>query len=277
VSQLQDLNKKYFELEKFIQSKGKNGVLIAFSGGVDSSTLAAMTHKILGKKAIAVTAQSQTYTKKELETAKKTAKEIGIRHLIIETNEIEDEKFNSNPEDRCFYCKKELLKVMLRKATELHFGVVFEGTNLSDLKDHRPGFEAVKQAKNVYSPWFKTGFTKSEIRELAKNMGLSAHDRLAQPCLATRIPYNEKITAEKLKRVEAAEEMIKELTGAKLLRVRDHDGLARIEIGKEERNLFFNEARLDKIGANLRNLGFKYATFDVEGYQSGSMLKTLKE
>ncbi len=220
MTSVNDLNQKYLDLEKFIRVKGKKGVLIAFSGGVDSSTLAAISYKILGDKAIAVTAQSQTYTKKELETAKKTAKEIGIKHLIIETTEINNEKFNKNSENRCYYCKKELLEAMLNKAHELDFGVVFEGTNFSDLKDHRPGFDAVKETKNIYSPWYETGFTKNEIRELAKKIGLSAHDRLAQPCLATRIPYHEKITAEKLSRVEAAEDMIKELTGVRVLRVR---------------------------------------------------------
>ncbi len=173
--------------------------------------------------------------------------------------------------------QKELLEEILRKANELNFEAIFEGTNYSDLREHRPGFDAVKQTKNVYSPWFETGFTKNEIRKLAKKMGLSAHDRLAQPCLATRIPYHQKITAEKLKRVEAAEEMIKELTGAKVLRVRDHDGLARIEVGKEERKLFFTEECFDKLAMNLRKLGFKYVTFDIGGYESGSMLKTLKE
>ena len=271
------VNQKYVKLKKFIKAKGKNGVLIAFSGGVDSSTLAAVTHKILGKNVIAVTAKSQTYTKKELETAQKTAKEIGIKHLTIVTTELNNAKFNSNPENRCYYCKKELLDAMLRKANELNFGAVFEGTNYSDLKDHRPGFDAVAETKNVYSPWFETGFTKNEIRELSKKMGLSAHDRLAQPCLATRIPYHEKITAEKLNRIETAEEMIKELTGVKLLRVRDHNGLARIEVGKEERKIFFSEECLEKIAANLRKLGFKYAALDIEGYQSGSMLKTLDD
>jgi uncharacterized protein len=209
--------------------------------------------------------------------AKKTAKEIGIRHLIIETNEIDNEKFNNNPENRCFFCKKELLEEIQRKANELNFGAIFEGTNYSDLREHRPGFDAVKQAKNVYSPWFETGFTKNEIRELAKKMGLSAHDRLDQPCLATRIPYHQKITVEKLKRVEAAEEMIKELTGVKVLRVRDHNGLARIEVGKEERKLFFSEECFDKLAMNLSKLGFKYVTFDIGGYESGSMLKTSEE
>jgi uncharacterized protein len=159
---VKDVDQKYAELEKFIQAKGKNGVLIAFSGGVDSSTLAAVTHKILGRKVIAVTAQSQTYTKEELEMAKETAKEIGIKHLTIETSEIANEKFSNNPENRCYYCKKELLETMLRKANELNFEAVFEGTNYSDLKDHRPGFDAVKETKNVYSPWFETGFTKKK-------------------------------------------------------------------------------------------------------------------
>jgi pyridinium-3,5-biscarboxylic acid mononucleotide sulfurtransferase len=277
VINLENSNKKCDELEQYILEKGKDGVLIAFSGGVDSSTLAAVAHKILGPKAIAVTAQSQTYTKKELSTAKETAREIGIKHIIIETNEISDEKFNSNPENRCYYCKKELLQAILKKAKELNFKAVFEGTNYSDLAEHRPGFDAVKETRNVYSPWFETGFTKTEIRELAKKIGLSAHDRMAHPCLATRIPYHEKITVEKLTRIEAAEDLIKELTGAKLLRVRDHNGIARIEVGKEERKLFFNEECLDKISSDLTKLGFTYVTFDIAGYQSGSMLRGLRK
>ena len=250
-------------------------MILAFSGGVDSSTLAAICQRVLGEKAIAVTAKSPTYTAEELETAKKTAKEIGIKHRIVETDELSNEKYCENPENRCYYCKKELLQHLQRIAEKLGYRAVFEGTNFSDLGEHRPGFEAVKEMKNVYSPWVETEFTKTEIRTLSKKLGLSVYDRLAQPCLATRIPYHERITKEKLTRVAEAEKIIKEITGVNQLRVRDHNGLARIEVGKEERKLFFKEECLDKIAESLTKLGFKYATFDLEGYRSGSMLKTL--
>lgn len=270
-----DSDEKYRNLQNFIQEKGKHGVVLAFSGGVDSSTLAAICQRVLGAKAIAVTAKSPTYTAEELETAKKTAKEIGIKHRIVETDELSNEKYCENPENRCYYCKKELLQQLQKIAEKLGYRAVFEGTNFSDLREHRPGFEAVKEMKNVYSPWVETEFTKTEIRTLSKKLGLSIYDRLAQPCLATRIPYNERITKEKLTRVADAEKIIKEITGVKELRVRDHKGLARIEVGKEERKLFFKDECLDKIAESLTKLGFKYATFDLEGYRSGSMLKAL--
>ncbi|HVP16943.1 MAG TPA: ATP-dependent sacrificial sulfur transferase LarE [candidate division Zixibacteria bacterium] len=269
------LDEKYRNLENFIRGKGRHGVVVAFSGGVDSSTLAAICQRVLGKKAIAVTAKSPTYTTQELETAKETAKEIGIKHRIVETDELSNEKYCENPENRCYYCKKELLQHLQRIAGKLGYRAVFEGTNFSDLGEHRPGFEAVKEMKSVYSPWVETEFTKTEIRTLSKKLGLSVYDRLAQPCLATRIPYHERITKEKLTRVAEAEKVIKEITGVNQLRVRDHNGLARIEVGKEERKLFFKVEYLDKIADSLTKLGFKYATFDLEGYRSGSMLKTL--
>ncbi len=274
---MKDLGIKYSELEQFIRAKGENGVVIAFSGGVDSSTLAAVCYKVLGDKAIAVTAKSATYTPEELETANATAKEIGIRHLVVETNELFNENYCQNPENRCYYCKHELLEQLKKTAKTLGFGAVFEGTNFSDLTDHRPGYTAVKEMENVFSPWAETGFTKTEIRDLAKKLGLSAHDRLPQPCLATRIPYHERITAEKLTRVSKAEKFIRDLTGVKQLRVRYHNGLARIEVGKEERQVFFSVEAIDKIASALRKLGFKYVTLDLEGYQSGSMLKQLEK
>jgi uncharacterized protein len=272
---LQNLNSKLKLLKEFILEKGKEGVVIAFSGGVDSSTLAALSHELLGEKATAVIAQSPTYASEELKDAKKTAKDIGIRLHVIETNELANENFSKNPENRCYYCKKELLQALINFANELGFKAVFEGTNLSDLSDHRPGFKAVKEAKNVFSPWMINGFSKNEIRQVAKTMGLRVHDKPALACLASRIPFNEKITAEKLRRIDKAEQAVKTITGVKQVRVRDHNGLARIEVGKSERELLCNLVVQDKINNELVQLGFKYVTVDLAGYQTGSMLRTL--
>lgn len=272
---MEDLNGKLEQLRDFIRETGKDGVVIAFSGGVDSSTLAAVSHEVLGEKAVAVTAKSPTYPSEELADAKKIAKAIGIKLYIVETDELSNEEFSRNPENRCYHCKKELLARLLNFAHGIGFKTVFEGTNFSDLKDHRPGFKAVKEANDVYSPWMLNKFTKDEIRQVAKTMGLSIHDKPALACLASRIPFNERITAEKLDRIEKAEDAVKALTGVKQVRVRDHNGLARIEVGKEERRVFCNVEVLDRVAESLRKLGFKYVTFDLEGYQSGSMLKTL--
>jgi pyridinium-3,5-biscarboxylic acid mononucleotide sulfurtransferase len=272
---MEDLNRKLEELKQFIKTKGRAGVVIAFSGGVDSSTLAAVSHSVLGEKVVAVTAQSPTYTSEELSDAKKIASDIGIRLYVVETNELENPDFNRNPENRCYYCKKELLERLIVFAHKLGFKTVFEGTNFSDLNDHRPGFKAVQEVKDVYSPWMINGFRKDEIRQVAKLMGLSVHDKPALACLASRIPFNEKITAEKLSRISRAEQAVKVLTGVKQVRVRDHNGLARIEVAKAERAIFCNVDILDSVYSELKKLGFKFVTFDLEGYQSGSMLKTL--
>jgi uncharacterized protein len=272
---MEDLNRKLEELKHFIKEKGKDGVVIAFSGGVDSSTLAAVSHVVLGEKAVAVIAQSPTYTSEELKDAKKIARDIGIKLYVIETNELSDENFSKNPENRCYYCKKELLKALIDFAHELGFKAVFEGTNFTDLNDHRPGFKAVQEVKSVYSPWMINKFSKDEIRQVAKTMGLSVHDKPALACLASRIPFNERITAEKLSRIDKAEQAITAITGVKQIRVRDHNGLARIEVGKTERTLFCNVDVLDRVAEDLKKLGFKYVTVDLEGYRSGSMLKTL--
>ena len=195
---MEGLSRKLEALKCFIGEKGKDGVVIAFSGGVDSSTLAAVSFEVLGGKAVAVIAKSPTYTCEELEDAKKIAQEIGIKLFIIETNELENPNFNKNPENRCYFCKKELLKNLVAFTCALGFKAVFEGTNFSDLNDHRPGFKAVQEAKDVYSPWMINKFSKDEIRQVAKQMGLTVHDKPALACLASRIPFNEKITAEKL-------------------------------------------------------------------------------
>jgi len=270
-----ELAGKLDNLKQFIAEKGKDGVVIAFSGGVDSSTLAALTHEVLGEKAVAVIAKSPTYTSEELQDAKKIAADIGIKLHIVETNELENPDFNRNPENRCYFCKKELLQTLTEYAHKLGFKAVFEGTNFSDLSDHRPGFKAVKEAKDVYSPWMINKFTKEEIRQVAKQLDLSVHDKPALACLASRIPFNQKITAEKLRRIDKAEQVVRAITGIKQVRVRDHNGLARIEVAKWERVLLCNVEVLDRVASELKALGFVYVTFDLEGYRSGSMLKTL--
>lgn len=269
---MKKLDSKLLELEQYIAEKGKEGVVIAFSGGVDSSTLAAVCHQVLGDKAVAVIAQSPTYTSEELKDAKKIAVEIGIKLYIIETDELSNPDFYRNPENRCYYCKKELLTRLLEFSSKIGFKAVFEGTNFSDLNDHRPGFKAIQETTNVYSPWMINRFSKEEIRQVAKTMGLSVFDKPALACLASRIPFNEKITSEKLDRVEKAEKTVKSITGVKQVRVRDHNGLARIEVLKAERTLFCNADIFDKVSSELKKLGFSYVTFDLEGYRSGSML-----
>jgi pyridinium-3,5-biscarboxylic acid mononucleotide sulfurtransferase len=271
------LNRKLEALKCFIEEKGKDGVAVAFSGGVDSSTLAAVSREVLGEKAVAVVAHSPTYTSEELQEAKKIAKDIGIKLYVVETNELENPDFSRNPENRCYFCKKELFQTLIDYAHKLGFKAVFEGTNFSDLNDHRPGFKAVQEAKNVYSPWKVNKFSKDEIRQVAKQMGLSVHDKPALACLASRIPFNQKITAEKLGRIEKAEQVIKTIIGVKQIRVRDHNGLARIEVAKADIPLFYSVDVLGNIAEELKKLGFKYVTIDLEGYRSGSMLKTLEE
>ncbi len=270
-----NVDKKVEQLKEFIVNKGKNGAVVAFSGGVDSTTLAALCYEVLGSKTVAVTAVSPTYTTQELEEAKQAAKQIGIKQHIVKTDELSNKDFTNNPENRCYFCKKELLIQMQKVADKLGFKVVFEGTNYSELTGHRPGFVAVQESANVYSPWATTKFTRQEIRLVAKSLGLSVFDKPSNACLASRIPFNEKITAEKLERIAKAEQIIQKITKVKQLRVRDHNSIARIEVPKNEINVFCYTEILDKIVKELKKIGFKFVTVDLEGYRTGSMLGTL--
>ena len=269
--------KKYERLKRFILEKGAGGVVVALSGGVDSSTLAAVCHSLLGNLAVAVTAKSPIHPPEEVAEAERVAREIGIPHFILETDELSDERFVRNMEDRCYHCKKMLLERLVSFARDVGFKAVFEGTSLSELGGHRPGFKAVMEHPNVYSPWMEAGFRKEEIRALAEEMGLSVCGKPPSACLATRIPYGEPITRDRLERIWRAERFIKELTGARQVRVRDHNGLARIEVGRDEMAALLNMEILGKIAEKLKQLGFAFITLDLEGYRTGSMLKTLRK
>lgn len=264
---------KLEKLKEFIRKQGETGILVAFSGGVDSSTLAALTHQVTGEKTAAATAISPTYPEQKQEI-QQIAKEIGIKHYIIETNELSHEQFVQNPLNRCYYCKKELINSLQTLANKLGLEVIFEGTSKSDLTGHRPGYEAIKEAKNTYSPWVQFDFSKEEIRYLAQELNLSVASKPSLACLASRIPFNERITKKRLQRIHEAENFIRENFDVKQLRIRDHDGIARIEVGKEEREKFFNKAIMNRVGRKLRSLGFDFVTLDLLGYQKGSMLRT---
>ena len=250
--------------------KGYRKVLVAFSGGIDSTLIAHLAKMALGENAVAVTANSPSIPSSELEDAERLAHEIGIKHLVVKTNEVENSNYAANPTNRCYFCKKELAEKLTLLAGELGGYVVLDGTNAEDLKGHRPGSAAMLE-RGVRRPLAEAGLTKAEVRMLAKDLGLSNYDKPSMPCLSSRVAYGEIITPERLLRIEQAEKLIRSLTGVRELRVRDHGSVARIEVGLNERRLFFREELLDNISSALRDLGFVYVTLDMGGYRSGSM------
>lgn len=268
------LKRRVDELISKLKSKGS--VLVALSGGVDSSLVAAVSKIALGDKVVAVTADSITLPFGELEEARRVAAEIGVKHVVIKVNELRNPDFVRNPPNRCYYCKKELIAELKKVAERMNVKTLVDGTNAEDLKTHRPGATALME-EGVYSPLADLGITKSEVREMAKFLNLSAAHKPSMACLSSRIPYGEKISSHRLARVAEAEKFIKNVAGVKQLRVRDHGNLARIEVGRDERKLFFNEKLLDVIADKLTSLGYIYITIDMKGYRSGSMDETLEK
>jgi pyridinium-3,5-biscarboxylic acid mononucleotide sulfurtransferase len=241
------------------------GAVVALSGGVDSSLVALLAHKALGESAVAATGESESLPPEELETAKKTAKLIGIRHVIIRTDELQNPDYYSNPQNRCYYCKETLYAELRGLADSLSFESILDGTHIDDLGDDRPGLKAAQEA-GVISPLLMTSFSKADVRDSARILGLPVWDKPAMPCLSSRITHGDEITSDKLRMIGQGELYIKQLTGVKSLRVRYSDALARIEVSPEERKIFFDERVMDNIDAELKRLGFTRVTLDLRGY-----------
>ncbi len=249
-------------------------VLIAYSGGMDSTFLLKIASSVLGDKVMAVTASSETYPSREMEEAKRNAQMLGVRHLVIHTCELEDANFTSNPPERCYYCKKELFSKLVELARQYDLNYVADGSNYDDLNDFRPGMKAAAQF-GVRSPLKEAKLTKEDIRRLSREMNLPTWDKPPQPCLSSRFPYGAPITKEKLSRVELAEEFLMSF-GIRQLRVRDHGDIARIEVPREDMPLLLDEKAARKIVERFKALGYNYITLDIQGYRMGSMNEPLK-
>ena len=258
---------KLNELENWFADKNK--VMIALSGGVDSALVAYAAYQKLGDSAIAVTADYKTLSQEELQTAKQICSEIGITQLFLDYNELENEEFTKNDSTRCFHCRLELGDHLLKLAKEHHVDVIVDGTNLDDLGDYRPGIDALRQ-NGIKSPLVETSLSKSQIRQIAKSVGLSVHDKPSNSCLASRIPWGQRVTAERLARIEFGETVVKQLTKVKQVRVRDFDGSAKIEVEKNDISEFDNSV-LDKITEKLKMVGFTSVEIDPEGYKPGKI------
>ena len=258
---------KLNELENWFADKNK--VMIALSGGVDSALVAYAAYAKLGDSAIAVTADYKTLSEEELQTAKQICSEIGITQLFLDYNELENEEFTKNDSTRCFHCRLELGDHLLKLAKEHHVDVIVDGTNLDDLGDYRPGIDALRQ-NGIKSPLVETSLSKSQIRQIAKSVGLSVHDKPSNSCLASRIPWGQRVTAERLARIEFGETVVKQLTKVKQVRVRDFDGSAKIEVEKNDISEFDNSV-LDKITEKLKMVGFTSVEIDPEGYKPGKI------
>jgi pyridinium-3,5-biscarboxylic acid mononucleotide sulfurtransferase len=243
--------------------------VIAFSGGVDSTFLLHAARAALRDRVLAVTATSPTYPKSERDEAEAIAREWGVPHRFIESNELDIPGFSSNPPDRCYHCKKELFGLLAGIARKERFAAVCDGTNADDLRDFRPGRRAAKEL-GVRSPLLENGITKEEIRALSRCLGLPTADKGSFACLSSRFPYGTEITEESLRRVESCEEILRGF-GFRQFRVRVHGAVARIEVGQEEISRLFDAEVADAVHEGFRRNGFLYVSVDLKGYRTGSM------
>lgn len=264
--------KEYEILKDNLKQMGS--LVIAFSGGVDSTFLLKVAHDVLGDKVLAVTATSSTYPQRELTEAIALAAQIGAEQMIIRSEELEIEGFSKNPENRCYYCKFELFDKIAEIAKSKGIPYIADGSNADDINDFRPGMQGMR-AHGAISPLMQAGLTKEMIRTLSKELGLPTWTKPAFACLSSRIPYGESITQEKLSMIDAAENLLLSL-GFVQVRVRHHENTARIEVGSAERKKFFDLDLMDKIDAALKKIGYTYVSLDLRGYRTGSMNEVLK-
>ena len=246
-----------------------DSVIIAFSGGVDSAYLAWLATQVLGPTALCITADSPSYPDRHRQLALRTAVEFGLRHEIIQTNELDRIEYRSNPVNRCYYCKHELYTALTQVAKTRGFATIADGSNADDRGDYRPGRQAAREF-GVRSPLDEVGLTKSEIRELARRALLPTWDEPASACLSSRIPYHSSVTDEKLRMIERAEQVLHAL-GFRICRVRHHDALARLELGRDELARALEPDIRDHIVAELRAIGYQHVTVDLRGYRMGSL------
>ncbi len=246
------------------------GCVVAFSGGVDSATVAAVAYRVLGSRAVAVTAQSESLSQYQRQLAAQVAQQIGIRHLWIDTQEVQDPRYQANTSQRCYYCKSELYAHLTQLAKQWNLPVVVNGTNADDQGDWRPGLQAAEQF-GVKSPLLECGIGKREVRQMARWLGLSVWDEPASPCLSSRVAYHVEVTPERLRRIEQAEAFLRS-RGFHPVRVRLHPGeLARVEVPPEFLPRLISSPLREELAQHFRQLGFAFVTVDVEGLRSGSL------
>ncbi len=264
--------RKFKELRQLLT--GMEGLVVAFSGGVDSTLLLKVAGDILGDRVLAVTAKSRTVPRREIESSVKLAGDLGIAHRIFESDELDIPEFASNPNDKCYICKKRRFSGIIEFGREKGFSIVADGSNVDDREDYRPGMKALLEL-GVRSPLSEAGLSKAEIRELSRGFALPTWDKPAYACLASRIPYGMPITAEKLDQVDACEEFIRDLGFQGQVRVRHYGDTARVEVEADAIAKLAEDPVRQRIVHHFKRLGFEFITLDLAGYSMGSLNRAI--